>query len=69
MADVLLIDSQCPSCSRAGRMLAELSSGEVELGSLRDPEMRKLLDRESPADGFGPCSSRISAGGYASERA
>jgi len=48
MSRILLVDSRCPRCSRAGRRLAEASSGEIELGSLHDPEMRELLDRERP---------------------
>ncbi len=48
MSQVLLVDSSCARCTRAGRMLAEAAPGRIEVESLHDAAVRAMLDREQP---------------------
>jgi len=48
MKRYLLFDSGCSLCTEVARRVEEAAGGWLEAWSLRDPEMRALLDRAKP---------------------
>jgi len=48
MKRYLLFDSDCSLCTEVARRVEEAAGGWLEARSLRDPEMRALLDRAKP---------------------
>lgn len=50
----LLFDSDCARCSSTARAAEEESAGALSVRSLRDPEIRALLDRHRPGWSWRP---------------
>ena len=48
MKRYLLFDSSCSLCTEVARRVEEAAGGWLQARSLRDPEMRALLDKAKP---------------------